>query len=150
MPVASVRHSTRELVLDARWDFDSAELRRRFEEAGAGQYFDYYRDRYRAERRTEVSAVLLGESVGLATFPGEFFVEHGLRLKEQSHLPHTFFVGYTNGELGYFPTIRAAGQGGYGATEGTVVAVGAGERLVDGALIALLELSRRLSDAPDF
>ncbi|MEM1245214.1 MAG: neutral/alkaline non-lysosomal ceramidase N-terminal domain-containing protein [Acidobacteriota bacterium] len=148
--VETIRHSTRELELEARWDFDSAELRQRFDAAGAGQYFDYYRERYLAERRTEVSAVLLGDSVGLATFPGEFFVEHGLRLKAQSHLPHTFFVGYTNGELGYFPTIRAAGQGGYGATEGTVVAVGAGERLVDGALIALLELSRRLSDAPDF
>ena len=81
---------------------------------------------------------------------GEFFVEHGLRFKEQAHLEHAFFVGYTNGELGYFPTIRAAGQGGYGATEGTVVEVGAGEKLVDLALVQLLRLSGRLSATPDF
>ncbi len=150
VPVDQISTSSETVTLDSRWDFESAELRKAFDDAGAGTYFDYYRDRYLSERVAETTVVVLGRSVGLATFPGEFFVEHALRLKEHSNVPHTFFVGYTNGELGYFPTIRAAGQGGYGATESTVVEVGAGEKLVDRALIRLLELSGRLAAAPNF
>lgn len=85
----------------------------------------------------EVNTILIGDGLALATFPGEFFVEHGLRLKNTSLIDHTFFVGYTNRRLRYFPTINAAARGGYGATSATVVEVGAGERLVNRALINL-------------
>jgi len=85
----------------------------------------------------EINTVLIGADIALATFPGEFFVEHGLALKARSQFEHTFFVGYTNGALGYFPTIRATTEGGYGAATSTRVEVGAGERLVDRALINL-------------
>lgn len=82
----------------------------------------------------EVNTILIGDELAFATFPGEFFVEHGLRLKNESLIEHTFFVGYTNRRLRYFPTINAAAQGGYGATSATIVEVGAGERLVNIAL----------------
>ncbi|MCH8316730.1 MAG: hypothetical protein IIA64_12225 [Planctomycetes bacterium] len=59
------------------------------------------------------------------------------RLKQRSRFQHTFFVGYCNGALGYFPTIQAATEGGYGAASATRVEVGAGERLVNRALINL-------------
>ena len=84
----------------------------------------------------------------LATFPGEFFVEHQLRLRAATRMPHVFFAGYTNGELAYFPTIAAAAQGGYGGREATIVEVGAGEKLVDMAAISILEQAGWLHDAP--
>ena len=85
----------------------------------------------------EVNTVVIGSDLALATFPGEFFVEHGLRLKRESKIKHTFFVGYTNRRLRYFPTIKACSEGGYGAASATIVEVGAGELLVGRALINL-------------
>ena len=85
----------------------------------------------------EINTVLIGREIALATFPGEFFVEHGLWLKQHSKFPHTLFVGYTNDQLGYFPTIKATTEGGYGAATATRVEVGAGERLVRQAIVNL-------------
>lgn len=94
----------------------------------------------------EINTVLIGEDIALATFPGEFFVEHGLNLKRNSPFKHTFFVGYCNDALGYFPTIRGSIEGGYGATSATVrVEIGAGERLVNRALINLLYQANKIS-----
>ena len=61
---------------------------------------------------------------------------------------NTLFVGYSNGHLGYFPTIKAAAQGGYGAGSSTIVEVGAGELLVNRALINLAYLSGQVSRTP--
>jgi len=90
----------------------------------------------------EVNTVLIGDDLALATFPGEFFVEHGLSLKTRSRIANTLFVGYCNRRLRYFPTIQATTEGGYGAgrygtSYATQVEVGAGERLVNRALINL-------------
>lgn len=84
-----------------------------------------------------LSTLIIGGQLAFGFFPGEFFVEHGLRFKNESRFPHTFFVGYTNDALHYFPTIRATTEGGYGAATATEVEVGAGERLVNQALINL-------------
>ena len=92
----------------------------------------------------EINTVLLGDDLALATFPGEFFVEHGLALKTRSRIRNTLFVGYCNRRLRYFPTITAATEGGYGAahygsSSATQVEVGAGERLVNRALVNLYD-----------
>jgi hypothetical protein len=92
----------------------------------------------------EVNTVLIGDDLALATFPGEFFVEHGLSLKTRSRIANTLFVGYCNRRLRYFPTIQATTEGGYGAgrygtSSATQVEVGAGERLVNRALINLYQ-----------
>jgi hypothetical protein len=88
--------------------------------------------------------------LAIGFFPGEFFVEHGLRFKHESRYASTIFAGYTNGALGYFPTIKAAAEGGYGGTEATIVEVGAGDRLVDRALIDLYSLLGKLPAIPTF
>ena len=93
----------------------------------------------------EINSVLIGDNIAFATFPGEFFVEHGLSLKSRSPIENTFFVGYTNDALAYFPTIHATTQGGYGAAERTDVEVGAGERLVNRALINLLYMAGKIN-----
>lgn len=102
-------------------------------------------ERTQRDMLAEINTVLIGPDIALATFPGEFFVEHGLALKARSQFEHTFFVGYTNDALGYFPTIQATTEGGYGAASSTRVEVGAGERLVDRALINLLYQANKIS-----
>ena len=102
-------------------------------------------ERTQRDMLAEINTVLIGPDIALATFPGEFFVEHGLALKARSQFEHTFFVGYTNDALGYFPTIQATTEGGYGAASSTRVEVGAGERLVDRALINLLYQANKVS-----
>jgi hypothetical protein len=88
--------------------------------------------------KAEINTVLIGKDLALATFPGEFFVEHGLTLKERSPFKYTFFIGYCNDQLYYFPTIQSTILGGYGAGSVTQVELGAGEYLVNRALINLL------------
>ncbi|HVS62606.1 MAG TPA: neutral/alkaline non-lysosomal ceramidase N-terminal domain-containing protein [Thermoanaerobaculia bacterium] len=141
-----VRTATIELA--PRWDLADPSVREVFAERGQARLFEYYRDRFAAERVAEITTLRLAPDIALAFFPGEFFVEHGLRLKRESLIENTLFVGYANGELGYFPTIRAAAEGGYGADEATLVEVGAGDRLVALALIALLEQSGALGALP--
>jgi neutral ceramidase len=146
-PIAVRRQAVR---LAPRWDLESPDVREVFVRNGGERLYEYYRQRFAIERDAEITSVLVGSSLGLAFFPGEFFVEHGLRLRAASRtlVPHVLFVGYTNGELGYFPTIEAAAQGGYGATEATLVEVGAGEKLVDRALIDLFEMAGKLRPLP--
>ena len=105
------------------------------------------RDRARETRdiAAEINSVLIGDEIALATFPGEFFVEHGLALKDRSRFPHTFFIGYTNDALAYFPTIKATTEGGYGAESATRVEAGAGEYLVNRALINLYYLANMIT-----
>ncbi len=144
----AVHRATVPLAL--RWELDAPDGAARFEAAGAAGLLTRYRDRFAREQEAEVTTVLIGERLAFATFPGEFFVEHGQRLRRDSLVETTLFFGYANGELGYFPTIRAAAQGGYGATEATLVEVGAGERLVDRALIDLAALAGRWARSPTF
>lgn len=104
-------------------------------------------DTGRVERKiqAEINTVLIGEDLALATFPGEFFVEHQLSLKERSPFKHTFFIGYCNDQLYYFPTIQSTILGGYGAASATQVEIGAGEYLVNRALINLLYQGNKIS-----
>ena len=126
--------------ISPRWDIDDPAIR-------AGVRRDYV-ERFGREGVAEVRTLLIGSDLALASFPGEFFVEHGLRLEAESVVTNTLFVGYSNGHLGYFPTIKAAAQGGYGAGTSTIVEVGAGELLVNRALINLAYLSGQVSRIP--
>ena len=65
-------------------------------------------------------------------------------------MPGAVFVGHANVYLDYLPTIQAATQGGYGAGDSnTSVAVGAGERMVDQALMRVYEMLGLLADVPE-
>jgi hypothetical protein len=81
--------------------------------------------------------------------PGEPFVEFGLNFRDRARAAASYFAGYCNGFHGCFPTIRAAVEGGYGA-EGisTRVEVGAGEAMVDMAVIRLLMMQGLLKTKP--
>jgi hypothetical protein len=86
----------------------------------------------------ELTTVLLNGNLALVTGSGEFFCNHSNRLKQRAYVPDTLFFGYCNGHHMYFPTIEAASEGGYGGdSKVSPVAVGAGETMMNTALINL-------------
>jgi hypothetical protein len=96
-----------------------------------------------------VITVLIDRKIAMMGMPGEPFLEFQTNWRARCPVQKCFFLGYTNGYYGYFPTIRAATEGGYGATSATSwVQTGAGEQMEDHALIELYRMMGRLQDAP--
>lgn len=58
----------------------------------------------------EVQLLRVGDDITLAAFPGELFVEIGLRLRQELPFKHLFVVGYANGIVGYLPTAESCRQ----------------------------------------
>ena len=112
----------------------------------AKRYFRYLNDPIAAP----VTTLVINRSLALVGLPGEPFVGLQLLLKQRSPLAATFLCGYTNGYIGYFPTVHAAVTGGYGGnTIVTRVEVGAGERMVDRGLIHIYRALGKLKDKPE-
>jgi hypothetical protein len=112
----------------------------------AKRYFRYLNDPIAAP----VTMLILNRTIALVGLPGEPFVGLQLSLKQRSPLAATFLCGYTNGYIGYFPTMQAAVVGGYGAnTIVTRVEVGAGERMVDRGLVHIYRALGKLKDKPE-
>ena len=55
--------------------------------------------------------------IGIVSVNGEPFAEFALEVKRRSPLPNTFFLGYSNGCLGYLPTPGAFDEGGMEVNE---------------------------------
>lgn len=132
-----------------RWDVKDPEV------AGIlskmyGARFDRYLAPMLQEGRVRpvLTTLLIGKEIALCGMPGEFFVQFQTDLKEQSPVPTTLLVGYTNGYYAYFPTIRDAAAGGYGGKTATFVAPGSGEMLRDEALVTLYRMLDKLHDVP--
>lgn len=103
-------------------------------------------DEYADGIRPRLTVVTIHRDVAFVGVSGEFFCQHAIRLRERARVPHLFFFGYNNGYHQYFPTIEAADEGGYGAD--TLVApaeLGAGELIMDRALIKLYELRSKVA-----
>ena len=97
-----------------------------------------------------VAAVLINKQIAIMAVPGEPFVEFQENWRARCPAPTALFFGYTNGYHGYFPTIAAASRGGYGAASAsTWVELGAGERMVDWALIQFYQMMGKYSALPD-
>lgn len=87
--------------------------------------------------KIEINTFTIGNDFAIATIPGELFVKLGLDLKARSPAEHTWAVTCANGSFNYLPTIQATCEGGYGATSGTWLEVGAGERMIHQAIVSL-------------
>lgn len=97
-----------------------------------------------------VATVLINKRIAMMTMPGEPFVEFQTNWRDRCPVPDAFFLGYANGYYGYFPTLKAATEGGYGtASTTTWIEVGAGETMVDHALMRTYEMLGRLVDTPE-
>jgi hypothetical protein len=97
-----------------------------------------------------LTTVLINRELALVGGSGEFFCQHAIRLRERSKSTETFFFGYCNGHHMYFPTIEGAAEGGYGADSAVSwVSLGAGEEMIDHALISIYSmLGRFKSELP--
>jgi hypothetical protein len=113
-----------------------------------------FKERWNPEKEVRVMMAigLIGQEIGLVAVSADPFVAHQIRLRDQSPSETTFFLAHAS-SLGvpyarYLPTIRAAVEGGYGANYATTAEVGAGERLIDRAIVRLLELKGQLNVTP--
>lgn len=85
---------------------------------------------------TKLTAARIGETAFLS-FPGEVFVEIGLRIRNRSRFATTMLLGLANDYIGYVPTPKASESGGYevGASrvgpEAAVILEDAGVELLD-------------------
>ncbi len=102
--------------------------------------------------QTSVTVLLLNTNIGFVTMSGEPFHLFQVDWRRKSGLPHAFFLGYCSQSsdpwMGYTPDIESAARGGYGASDGTYVAVGTGERLLNEGLAQLYTLQGRLKAKP--
>jgi hypothetical protein len=107
----------------------------------------FYEREYREGIRPRLTVALLDGRIGFVGVSGEFFCGHSLALKRRARLDNIFFLGYCNDYHQYFPTIEAAAEGGYGA-DATMspVEAGAGERMMDRALIHLYQMRGKIRD----
>jgi hypothetical protein len=108
-------------------------------------------DRRRREKlQLPVATVLINKRIALMTMPGEPFVDYQIDWRNRCPVRDAFFTGYADGNFGYFPTIRAASLGGYGAgNTATWIEPGAGARMVDHAIVKVYEMLGRLSELPE-
>jgi len=83
----------------------------------------------------EVQVLFLGDWV-YAALPAEYFVQLGLRIKEDAYPRHALVVSCANGMVGYVPHREAFLRGGYETTftSGAALAPEAGDILADTAI----------------
>jgi hypothetical protein len=63
--------------------------------------------------RLPVRFLRVSNEVVLWSLPVEMFCEIAIEVRNASPFPFTFYFGYANGWLGYFPTQQAFSEGGY-------------------------------------
>ncbi|HMD62115.1 MAG TPA: hypothetical protein VKG78_11815, partial [Opitutaceae bacterium] len=98
-----------------------------------------------------VTTLLINREIAIVGMPGEPFVEFQVDWRNRCPVRNCFFLGCANGHFDYFPTILAASQGGYGAGDSnTYVEVGAGEQMLDHALIRVHQMMGELGPIPRF
>lgn len=96
-----------------------------------------------------VTTMLLGHEFAYVGVPCEIFVDFQMNTRERVRDFPIIFAGYTNKNLGYVPTIKAAVDGGYGASQiGSYLEVGAGNRMIDTAIVRLAYWTGKLHSKP--
>ncbi|WP_448211031.1 hypothetical protein [Colwellia sp. MEBiC06753] len=98
-------------------------------------------------RTAQVNVIQLTSDIAFSTFSGEFFSDFANQLKAANHAKFNFLIGYTNGNIGYVPTLAAAAIGGYGASPDSIsVAPGLGEQMIFDAQAMLKKITDKRSN----
>ncbi len=63
--------------------------------------------------RLPIRFLIVNDDLALWSAPVELFCEIAIGVRNRSPYPHTFYLGYSNGWLGYLPTRQAFAEGGY-------------------------------------
>ncbi len=144
----SLDFSEDQLTFRLRWDLEK--FKQGLTVMFGPRVFEEYGAPPKGEMQLPVDVLLINRHIAFMTMPGEPFVDFQMDWRNRCPVRDTFFLGYANGYNGYFPTIRMATLGGYGAASATTwVEVGAGERMVNDALIQTYKLLGKLDDTPE-
>ena len=146
-PDPSIDFAEDSLAMNLRWNPEK--FRKEILGTISPKAFELFSPPIQEIMQLPVTTVLIDRKIAIMTMPGEPFVEFQMNFRDRCPVHDCFFLGYSNGYYGYFPTIPAATEGGYGATSATTwVQTGAGEQMVDHSLIELYKMLGRLQDAP--
>jgi neutral ceramidase len=130
---------------DSRTDLNNPLVRAAFSLAFFPELVANFAEEYADGIRPRLTVALLNGDTAFVGASGEFFCQHAIRLRERTRVERLFFFGYCNGYHQYFPTIEAAAEGGYGADSPVApVAVGAGEQLMNTALMWIYQMQGKL------
>jgi len=135
------------LRFTARTDFANPMVKAAYQKAFFPELVPNYIDEYADGIRPRLTVALLNGDIALVGVSGEFFSNHAIRLKQRARVKQLFFFGYANGYHQYFPTIEAVAEGGYGADNAvSPAAVGAGEEIMNTALIQIYQMLGRIKN----
>jgi len=147
-PSPSIDYSEESLPFRLRWNLD--QFRERVMRALGPVGYQEYASGLAPQFQLPVATVLINRRIAFMTMPGEPFVNFQVNWRDRCPVEDAFFLGYANGYFGYFPTIRASTEGGYGAaSSSTWIEPGAGERMVDHAVVKVYQMLGRYSDLPE-
>lgn len=129
------------LQFASRTDFSNPMVTAMYSKAFFPELIPSFIDEYADGIRPRLTVALLNGNIAMVGASGEFFSNHAIRLKQRARVKQLFFFGYSNGYHQYFPTIEAVAEGGYGADAGvSPVAIGAGEQMMNTALIRIYQM----------
>jgi neutral ceramidase len=129
------------IKFSSRIDFSNPVVIGLYQKAFFPELIPNFVDEYKDGIRPRLTVAVLNGDIALLGVSGEFFSNHAIRLKQRARVKQLFFFGYSNGYHQYFPTIEAVAEGGYGADNRvSPIAVGAGEQLMNTALLWIYEL----------
>ena len=147
-PDASLDFAEDAMTFHLRWDLEK--FRQGLIAMFGPRVLEEFGVRIQNEMHLPVAVVLINKRIAFMTMPGEPFVEFQMDWRNRCPVLDAFFLGYANGYYGYFPTMRMASLGGYGAGSATTwVEVGAGEQMVTHALVMTYKLLGKLDDTPE-
>lgn len=147
-PESEIQFSEKPLPFRLRWD--PAKFKHVILDEIGPTAFQIYSSPIQEEMNLPVTTALIARKFALVGMPGEPFLQFQTELRARCPVQDCFFLGYTNGYYGYFPTIKAAQEGGYGAVSATTwVEVGAGERMENYGITEIYRMLGRLEDAPN-
>jgi neutral ceramidase len=138
-PDLSIRFES--FTFPARLDVSSPLVHAALSRAFFPELVAFYEREYKEGVRPQMTVALLDGKLGLVGLSGEPFCGHSLSLRKRARLDHTLLCGYCNDYQQYFPTIEATAEGGYGTTPPINMAeIGAGEKMIDRALVTLYRM----------
>ncbi|HWF67363.1 MAG TPA: hypothetical protein VN670_08660, partial [Acidobacteriaceae bacterium] len=146
-PNPSIDFAEDMLPVKLRWDPEK--FRQEAVREMSAETYKFYIGPIQETMQLPVTTVLINRKIAITGVPGEPFVQFQMSWRARCPVSSCIYLGYTNGYYGYFPTIKAATQGGYGAVNAiTWTQVGTGERMLDHSVIEVYKMLGRFQDSP--
>jgi neutral ceramidase len=135
-------------VIPFRWRWAEGKFEEVMRRENPASLLEFYMPEIKNELLLRMTTIVIDKRIALMSMPGEAFVEFQMNWRDRCPIEHSLFLGCANGFFSYFPTIRAAVEGGHGGGLWTRVEVGAGERMVDRAVVRTYEMLGKLTPTP--